>query len=204
MYGIHHGDRFNGHKIMVSPDHEPLFDIAILNAIESLLSLMLTKHSQVYMSTFVLKFPEHRVKEFPCDNNSLISLFLDALLADFRRSGCDTKYLWVREQHENSYVHFHMMLLLNGNVIQNGHAVLAKVAQHWGHTLGEANGKGYVHHCANGYHVSPYGGIKIRRNDPQIEQEFAKCFQWASYLAKCNGKENTPAHVNRFRHSQLR
>ena len=48
-----------------------------------------------------------------------------------------------------------------------------------------------------------YGGIKLRRSDPEFHDKFALVFKYASYLAKVFSKGYSPYNVNEFGISKL-
>ena len=204
MNPILHATSYNGHQLMTSPRYEPAFHTTILQIIEALLNDMIARHSQVFVMMLVLKFPaySHDVNDDYQGGNALLSRFMEAFTLHLKRAGYDPKYLWVREESSYDQVHYHLMILVNGNEVQNAYGMLGKAQELWGNCLG-VDGPGYVHHCRKGDYVNEYGGMKLRRNSPEFQQDYANCFHWASYLAKCSGKENTPIHANRFGGSRV-
>ena len=197
-----HSTSYNGHQLMTSARYEPAFYLPILQNTEALLNDMIARHSQVFVMMLVLKFPYDSHREYQKDN-ALLSRFLEAFTRNLDRAGYDPKYLWVREESSYDQVHYHLMIMVNGNKIQDAYGkLLIKAQELWGNCLG-VDGPGYVHHCRTGDYVNEYGGIKIRRNSPEFQQNYANCFHWASYLAKCSGKENTPSYVNRYGYSRV-
>lgn len=182
---------------MVSDRYTPAFSIDILESLDSLLNYMKARHSKVFVAMFVIKYPAGTHSLYPHDN-SLLSKLLEGVTKFHDRHGCDLKYLWVREQSSTGQVHYHVMLLLNGNMVQKAHGLLVGMAVRWQRALGIEHGQGLVHLCSSGHPGNPYGGVMIRRDDPRSQDVYESCYTWGSYLAKCATKGNAPAFVNEF------
>jgi hypothetical protein len=126
-----------------------------------------------------------------------------------KRKKYDPRYLWTRELSSTGQYHYHFILLLNGSRIQNANIlILEKATQSWQRCLGIENGQGLVDLCIsqykNYYYDDRYGGVRIRRNDPNLQPIYGACFQVASYLAKRYSKGSSPAYVNETGHSKLK
>lgn len=119
-----------------------------------------------------------------------------------KRRKYDPKYLWVRESSETGQPHYHIMILLNSDIIQNAYGLLGKATELWGRSLNIEDASGLVHLCLADEN-DRYGGVKIIRNDPGFQQVYDKCFERASYLAKCYSKGNSPGYVKEFACSRM-
>lgn len=202
MRNIIHGNTYNNHQLSRTNKNNQGFYGEILEGIESLLSKTTQQHGSVFFTTFVLRFPSNSASSYPNDN-SLLSKFIAAFTLHCKRRKFDPNYLWVRESSTTGQFHYHLLLLLNSNYIQNAHAgLLAKATELWRRCLNIEDGRGLVHLCNSGKY-NQYGGIKIRKNAPGFPQVYEECFQRASYLAKCYSKGQAPANVHEFRSSQL-
>ena len=202
MRRVHHGDTYNGMKLSSSYKNNDGFYIEILESIQLAFEYMLDKHSKVFFTSFVIKFPTGSKYAVPWDN-SLFSRFVEAFILDCKRKGYGQIYLWTREESTTGQVHYHLILLFNGNVIQNAHGILDKATKLWQGCLGVTDGKGLVHLCESGDGENRYGGINIRRHEAGFQENYYKCFESASYLAKCYSKDKVPIYTNQFSRSRL-
>jgi len=208
MRKVFTGNEYNGKPLSESKKNGKGFYDEILQATESLFVNMINRHSSVFFVRFDLTYPSGSSSSYP-DNNDLVSTFSETLMLYCKRHGYDPKYLWVRETSpETGQTHYHFMLLLNGNLIQNAHQLILGYAINlWQHYLGIEDGKGLVHLSRSNdndcYYDDQYGGVKIMRKDPFFQQVYEKCYQVASYLAKRYSKEGLPPHVNGFGSSRI-
>lgn len=184
----------------------------ILQDIFERFNYMTQKHNKVLFIRFDLHFPVGYIHD---GGNTEVSLLFKLLKESLLRRGIDTQYVWVREQNfQNEVPHYHAILLLNGNKVQNYFPILAKVTKTWGRILGQ-NALGCVNYCNNCNGVPVDNGIMIRRpsslavGDELLRQQqeytflYQHCFSWASYLAKINQKSFTPYGVRRFNSSRI-
>lgn len=202
MRNVFSGNTYSGFELSCSEKNNQGFYREILQAIESLLNDMTMRHGKVFFSMFVLKYPADSASTYPSDN-SLLSRFIEALTLHCKRKKSDPRYLWVRENSTTGQVHYHIILFLNGDLIQNAYGILQKATELWQGCLGVGDGKGLVHLCTSDEEYAQYGGIKIIRNDSGVQQVLNKCFQVASYLAKRYSKGGLPPNVNGFGRSRL-
>jgi hypothetical protein len=202
MRKIFVGDTYNGFPLSGSWKNNNGFFVEVLEAIESLLNYMTNRHGSVFFTMFVMKYPADSGLRYPNDN-ALLSRFIEALTLHCKRRKFDPKYLWVRETSTTGQFHYHFVLLLDSNYTQNAYGIHDKAIELWQRCLGIENGKGLVHLCKTVENYAKYGGIKIKRNDPQLQEVRKKCYELASYLAKCYSKEGLPPYVNGFGCSRL-
>lgn len=101
----------------------------------------------------------------------------------------DPRFIGVPEDHGNG-IHYHCLVLVNGNAIQNPYTIFNLAEKYLGKALGltEEAAKGLVHYC----NQQGENGIIIRRDSPDEEEKTNKVMHQASYLAKERGKENIP------------
>lgn len=200
---MHHSDNYNGLPLSYSNDNNQGSYVEIIRAIEAVMACMLQHHARVFFTMFVLKYPANTAGQYP-DNNVLMSRLVEALTKYCARHNYHPKYLWVRECPSTGQPHYHFMLLLDENYVQNAYGIHSKATELWQRCLGIENGQGLVHLCTTrDNNIDPYGGVKIRRNAPDFQQVYQQCFQRASYMAKCFSKGNAPAYVNEYGCSRL-
>lgn len=202
MRSIIYGNTYNGYELNYTSKNDDGFYVTILQKIEPLLGYMISNHNQVFFTMFVLKYPSASTLSYPNDN-VVLSRFLEAFILHCRRRQYDPNYLWVRECSNTGQVHYHLLLLLDADYIQNAHGLQHKATELWQRCLNIEDGRGLVHLCKTGGYDDRYGGVKIRRNAPDFHQVYAACFQRASYLAKCHSKGKAPAFVNELGCSRL-
>lgn len=162
----------------------------ILEAFDNLFNAAISKHNKILFNRMDLTFNDTSI--YPCDNN-LMSRFMEALTLHCKRLGLDPLYLWVREQATSINHHYHVILLLNGNLIQNPHEIFNKATYLWGNCL-KTDAAGLVHY---GTH------IMIRRNDNDFDFNYNEALKLAEYLAKSYSKGSAPKGVREMGMSRL-
>lgn len=167
----------------------------IMDKYHSALEQSLTDHSKVMQVRLDLRYPENG---HATPNSTHIQDFSYNLKRNLTRKkfagshNPDPKFLWVREQNESEHPHYHALMLVNGNALDNPHSILEKASSLWGRALG-VDPAGLVHRCdrdRNGNRQE--NGIMIRRGSPDEAAQRAKCEQQASYLAKAYSKDIRP------------
>ncbi|WP_051295045.1 YagK/YfjJ domain-containing protein [Maridesulfovibrio bastinii] len=142
---------------------------------------------------------------YPDDNNAFTK-FLNSFIKNCTRKGLTPYYVWVREQSMNSIAgkhHFHLVLFLDGNIIQNPHKIYQKATELWGMTVGHS-AAGLVHLCSHHLETQYINtAIQIRRNSPDFEQTLNEANKWIQYLSKSYSKEGYPHKVKRYGASQV-
>ena len=202
MRSLTHDNMYNGFELSQSVKNNQGHYREILMTIQHLLDDMTQRHAKVFFTMFVLKYPARSYSAYP-DDNVLLSKFIEALTLSCKRDKCDPKYLWVREYSTAGQVHYHLMMLLNGDRTQNAHGIRRKATELWQRCLGIADASGLVHLCDSAGNIDQYGGVMIRRNDQAFQEVYGYCYQRASYLAKCYSKGESPSYVNEFGHSRV-
>uniref|UniRef100_UPI0025940C36 YagK/YfjJ domain-containing protein n=1 Tax=uncultured Psychrobacter sp. TaxID=259303 RepID=UPI0025940C36 len=116
-------------------------------------------------------------------DNDIMTDFIDRM----RRWACGKYkknkrlgYIWCRELSSDKGLHYHLVLLLNGNEVQSHYYVLEKAKQ-----IAE-------HHAHRGYERVPHFGDNPMHMmiDRDVQGDYERAFEWASYLAKARTKDN--------------
>ena len=196
-----HDTNYNGYDLSATNKKNEGFYCDILQNLENLLNYVTRRHGRIFFIRFDVRYPADSSDLYP-SNNRLFSNFMGTLTRYYKRHGHDPKYLWVREfSHKTGQIHYHVVLLLDSNLIQKGHgAFLAKANELWQRKLGIDYNDGLIQLCKR---HGEYGGVKITRSSDDFHQVFAECFKRATYLAKCYSKGESPAYVNEFRCSRI-
>ncbi|MBU1387741.1 MAG: inovirus Gp2 family protein [Proteobacteria bacterium] len=201
---------YNHFPLSYSNKNNNGFYINILDSLQRLFNTMFYRHSQVFVIRLDLTYPTGI--QYPHDN-VLFSRFIEALtlyckrIRKSKRTGnlvgdYDPMYLWTREDSGTGQHHFHILLLLNGNKIQNGRGISEKAKELWNGCLG-VHAEGLVHLCMPGGAYDQYGGVKLVRGSIDFPELFENVFKWTSYLAKVYSKGNGPKHVKEYGMSRL-
>ncbi|WMW64694.1 inovirus-type Gp2 protein [Nitratidesulfovibrio liaohensis] len=173
----------------------------ILDAIIDRIEHMTQRFSRVLFIRFDLRLP--RWYACPITKNPLIT-FLNSFGQHLRRKDIAFQYAWVREQSREKHQHYHVMLLLNGNLTKSSWNHMEKAGQLWQKALGIKQ-EGLLHRCEtarNGSHHPDF--IHLDRHDACYERDIERCVEWASYLAKTRTKGYAPLHVREWGASTLR
>jgi hypothetical protein len=140
----------------------------------------LNQHSKV----LVVRFDAHL--SFYEATNQKISRLLQKL-----RAWCfshypklrEVRYLWVRETEKAKHQHYHVVLLINGNLVKHPQLIFEATDRIWGTRVHRAK-----------FHL-------ITRTD---FQRLSNAFHHVSYLAKARGKGYKPQHTKNFGASRMR
>ncbi|MBZ2173424.1 inovirus-type Gp2 protein [Nitratidesulfovibrio sp. SRB-5] len=155
----------------------------------------LADHGKVMQVRLDLRYPENGYATPDSKHIHDFSYNLKRSIARQKFAGNhdpDPKLLWVREQNESEHPHYHALVLVNGNSLNNPHSIFEKAGRLWGRALG-VDPTGLVHHCDKDRHGNRQeNGIMIRRGSPDEAAQRAKCEQQASYLAKAYSKDTRP------------
>lgn len=151
--------------------------VEMLKAIDDQLRAMLSHHSRVLMVRLDVHVHERDPK------NEIMSDFVERLkrwASGNYKKNVRTGHVWCRELSTDKGLHYHLILLFNGNEVKSHYKVWEKAQQ-----IAE-------HHAHRGYRNVPYFDdrpmhMMITRGD---EASYDKAFKWASYLAKTRTKDN--------------
>ena len=201
---------YEGMPLSASPKGDYGFNIRILDAIRDLMDSALARHPNWLFMLFTFSYPSNGHKNqkdnivlpgarIP-DDNSVFVYFLNQYIRALNNSGCDTGYLWVREQTaENTRCHYHLAILFNRDVIQYFRS-MRQIDGYWSQALAKF---GIVAHGANTAGLIDRGryeqdgetqlyGMSLHRGN---RDEYMAVFQRASYLAKDYSKD-APRPIN--------
>ena len=161
-------------------------NVDILARADALLQHMENRHCKVLFVRFDVRFPQDGQYK---QNNTLFTNFMATFIKYCQRKKFDPAYLWVREQDSAHNQHYHCVLLLNGNKVQHYLPLLQRADTLWQQQLG-VHQKGLVHYC-NSTTGGDYqqNGLMLRQDKHAQQGVGDICFNWASYLAKMNTKE---------------
>lgn len=162
----------------------------VLQAYDSLFNLAISRHNKILFVRFDIRFNQDYV--YPDDNN-LLSKFIEALRKHCKEEGLDPFYLWVREKATSHNHHYHVILLLNGNIIKNPYNIFNKAAYLWRICLNNDTPK----LVNNGSH------IMIRRNAVDFVYACHEVQKYVNYLAKTRSKGCAPKGVREMGMSNL-
>ena len=177
------------YKIIPLPNNKKYYQ-EILSAIGLLFDFMFDRHRNIFSVRFVLVYPSDPDFEYPSDNARLFK-FIKALTLNCQCRNFDPKYVWVKEHSVTGQVQYHVLLLLDGDLIQNGYSLLKEAAELWENVLGIENGGGLGYswaYCDSDDHQ--YAGTMIKQDDPNFEEVLNKYFvrvnDLARYYRKCD------------------
>jgi len=162
----------------------------VLKAINNLFNVAISRHNKILFIRFDLTFNLN--SDYPNDN-SLLSRFMEAFTLHCKRLGLDPLYLWVREQVSSINHHYHVILLLDGNKIQNPYEIFIKATNLWGNCL-NTNAAGLVNYGSH---------IMIRRNAVGFDNSYHEALNLSRYLAKSYSKGAAPKGVREMGMSNL-
>lgn len=177
---------YNNHPIMTNPEKQQGGNELILEKIDQMLTHATQQHNKVFFMRMDLRFPQG--SSCPGDN-AMFSSFQEAYMRHLRRHDLDPQYVAVRECSTGKHQHYHMALVLDGNKTQSIYNHIQAAERLWGAAVGGNGSGGLVNDCTQTRNGEPQqNGIMLRRDDPEFQAKFDRCFHWASYLAKENQK----------------
>ncbi|RXF78016.1 inovirus Gp2 family protein [Desulfovibrio sp. DS-1] len=175
--------------------------IDILNAIIDRIEYMTSRFSRVLFIRFDLLYPRDF---YSPRGNDDIQRFFNSFTSYLSRKGIAFQYVWVREQSREKHQHYHVMLLLNGNLTCHSWNHMEKADQLWQSALG-IDYPGLLHRCDRSRDGTRHPDfIHLDRHDACYERDIQRCVEWASYLAKTRTKGYAPLNVREWGASTLR
>lgn len=182
----------------------------VINKAEVMLNLMISRHSKVLVAAMTLCYQDGSDVLFPFDNGHICGL-VQGLTRYYTGKGCENKYIWVRESSPTGQSQYHLVFLINGNLIWNVTGLLKEARERWSWLLSVDNAYGLV--CLArprmrefgeaGEVADPHGGIIIERNSPEFQDNCNVYSSWASFLSECYGRGWKPSSVRGFGSSEL-
>ena len=147
----------------------------ILKTTDNLIDDFFDRHSKLFGMRQDVHLPEG-------SDQSLIMKVNHRFIESQRNKGYDPAYIMVREISKEGKIHYHMVLLLNGQKVQSTYYVFKDMERILNNVAGPG---GSINHCDD----KGKNGIMIKRDDPDPRnlQEVQRQF---SYLAKIEQKDN--------------
>ncbi len=179
---------YNGYRIMGNEEHPCRPEI--VNKIIELITTYSQAHSKSFVVAFGLNFPTGS----QALNNQSVIQFWDSFVKHLGSHKLQPAYLWVREQAGSHNHHYHCLLLLDGQKVQNRFGVMKEAARLWG-GINKCDPAGLVH-----YEWNPW---MLRRGSASYEQDMADCIYAVTYLAKTYSKGNAAPRQREFGYSRL-
>lgn len=177
---------YSGYSVQADNGNPSRTDI--LDAIIERIEYMIKRFGRVLFVRFDLRYPQG------CDSpktNQDLSRLLNSFGMYLTRGKIAFQYVWAREQSLGMNQHYHVMMLLNGNVTRNSIGHLAKAGELWQSAIG-VQSSGLLHRCSPLFDGNNSCQVMLDRNDHHYEENIRECVHWASYLAKVYSKGNAP------------
>ena len=167
--------------------------VEMLESIDEQMTAMLSHHGKVLMVRLDVHVHDRLA------DNAIMTDFIDRMrrwangrYEKNKRLG----YIWCREVSTDKGLHYHLVLLLNGDAVESHYHVLKKAQE-----IAE-------HHHHRGYRSVPHFGkdpmhMMINRD---IKGSYEAAFEWASYLAKTRTKDSKHRSdkANNFQTSRIK
>ena len=171
----------------------------ILEALRLRFMRALRDHSKVLMMRLDLAVP------MSIDHNTAHTAFVNNFMASFakhlRRRRLDPHYVWVCEMSSNGFLHYHLVVALDGNRTWSIFHHMQAAERLWARTMGVPESAGLVDRCNNRSEGQLGNGIMIRRGAEDFQEKLRATFYRCSYLAKTSQKSGVP---KTFGHSELK
>lgn len=193
---LHYDGVYNSMPVMNGNYHMVDEYLAALNAV---MASALNQYRKVFAFRFDLRLHEGVDASHDHFSNSVVSRFVDSLKAKIRYNresaaksggshGTKVRYFWVREVGASERVHYHFVVLLNGDAFNclgsyqaSSGNMANRIFEAWASAQGlaNANAKPLVHFPENPSYI-------LLRDDPKSIDAF---FRRASYLCKAMTKQ---------------
>ena len=184
----------------------------ILETSRQLIEHMIVNHHKVLTVRIDIRFPS----SYPHNGmNDEIEQFNKNIARCFRYRNVDMRYIDVREQNYSYHPHYHALIIVDGNKIQNPYTILEVATRTWNGIVG-SDTLGLVHLCTHqeGHPIPPMEMIRRPSSlatGAQLEQQTAAferarriALDHTAYLAKEFTKGNAPEGVREMLASQIR
>lgn len=169
-----------------------------LDRINDLICCSREYYSKATFITFILKFPSQFTLSHEDGN-----LYVSRLLNTFRNWYLDKYptnkpplYLWVREQSSTGQIHYHVVLVVNGQYIQQGGRVWDYINMRWNSYFSEYGpapvdfGYTRAQYGSNDDNVFKFGAVKIDHSKVHsvVVYSYRDVYEHLSYFAKVYSK----------------
>ena len=151
---------------------------------------MFSRHRRVYAMRFDMRLPVG----IDTSDNSAFRSFMAYFMQVERRWGYDPEYCAVREESENKGVHYHILLLLDGDRTRKSYDHIDLANRIFNKKFGYPSRKctGMINDCTKDEYGRRHpNGYLIDRDDYyRYENNNNASFRQASYLAKASQKDH--------------
>lgn len=217
---IYKKNLYHEYPILVNADKMQYARRRMLRIIKNVFEATRKWH-KVFFMRYDLRFPdgfnEHLPEEDrPHLSNEIVSEFQADFIKALKRKKYRPLYVLVREQCQSSSQHYHGILLLDGQKVEDIAIPIAIAERIWHYKLGlppppprnqeedEAFcRKHLVDNCMKSRTGPVKNGIMIRKDDPEWRTKRMECFKRASYLAKVNTKGHTTDEIREIFSSRI-
>jgi len=157
----------------------------ILNKFLEQLAIMEERHNKLFIYIFILDMKTSK------DTNGIISCFNSKLERHFKKyqKVNDMAYQWVREKVNNEPEHYHQVIMLDGNKIQNNKHIYNPMLDIW-----KSVGGNNIHRPENPFYNYKRGDYKT----------MADIIYRVSYNAKNSTKYNKPQQTKNYGTSRIK
>lgn len=196
---VYRKETYEGYPVLVNNEKNQYCRRSMLKVLKDTFDSVQTQPKTFFMR-YDVRFPKEST-DIP-HSNQLISEFQSDYIKELSRKKWNPKYVLTREQSREKHQHYHGILFLDGQKVQDISQPIAMAERIWQRKLElpppsnhlEENGEANPHNhlidpctrARSGETVK--NGIMLRNDDPQCEEKRKECFKRASYLAKVNTK----------------
>jgi len=181
-------DSFLGNTILQYSKQHIGLDENILMPILQRYDETLEKHCRV----FAFRFDVHLPKNVEDSDNKHFSRFQAHFIKKEKRAGYDPAYVAVREKSDEDGVHYHEVVLVDGNSTSNIFYHIENANDALNSEFGYAPGSksGLINDCTKDKNGQPQeNGVLIERDPSKRKDAESRSFRHASYLGKVAQKD---------------
>lgn len=196
------GNNFNGYEVLSLKSG--LYK-DILERQKSIMEHSLQRHSKVMQVRFDLHYPSDGSIVPSSDDISDFSYNFTRRLKRMNVSShrVDPRYLWARELHRSDFPHYHFLLWVNANAMQDKYTIFDMATDAWCNVL-NTDARELINFCINKKRPSRYdNGILINRNSEDCEYAKNVAFRAGSYLAKVAYKDSLNKFERKYNYSRV-
>lgn len=177
-----------GNQILQFTTQKIGLDTNILSKITQLYDQMFSKHKRVFAMRFDMRLPAGT----DTSDNSAFRRFMTYFIQAEKRAGNDPVYIAVREESETKSVHYHILLLLDGDRTRRSfyHIKLANHIYNLKFGYSEDTYTGMINDCTKDEYGRRHPNAYLINRDDfyQKANNENPSFRQASYLAKASQK----------------
>lgn len=188
-YNVVTNNVYQGHPLLSLRFYPDGFHGEILKSILDHLRYAVSQSSQVFIVRLDIRFPLYYNSVIPA--NAVFIGFLANFIKNLRRQGYQPQYVWRIEPGErNPKGHYHLVLFMDGNHIQNGWTIKYKAEELWASALDieiekVKAGEGLIQLCQpNSPDSHFHSGFKLQKYYPDFDRKLYDAYCWLSYITK--------------------